>query len=77
MKKISAVGDNSGTPAVEVFDWNDALIDSGIIAGLTFFTSLAGGNIAGLPNLIAVYSASLTALIQFFTFIAIKRGIKK
>ncbi len=77
MKKIMAVGNNSGTPAAETFDWNDTLIDSGIIAGLTFFASLAGGNIVGLPSIMTLYSSGVTALIQFFTMLAIKRGIKK
>jgi len=59
------------------FDWRNALIDAGIIAALTFFSTLAGTKTASLPDITCLYSAFISAAVQFFTILAMKRGIIK
>ena len=61
----------------EKFDWKNALIDAGIIACLTFFSTLAGTKTAGLPDITSLYSAFISSMVQFFSVLAIKRGIIK
>lgn len=59
------------------FDWKNALIDSLIIAGLNFFTTLAGLGVAGLcadPQK-ALIAAALSAGVGFLATLAFKRGI--
>ena len=59
------------------FNWKDALIDAGIVAGLTFCTSL-GGMAAFTPiKESQVISAGIAAATQFFLFLAIKRGLRE
>ncbi len=60
---------------IQKFDWIDALIDAAIISGLTFFSTLGGGSVAGLDGLPAFKAASIAACAQFFIFLALKRGI--
>jgi hypothetical protein len=57
------------------FDWVNALIDAAIISGLTFFSTLGGGSVAGLNGLSAMEAAAIAACAQFFLFLALKRGI--
>ncbi|MGE5555925.1 MAG: hypothetical protein ACM3UY_06670 [Methanocella sp.] len=57
------------------FDWADALVDAAIISGLTFFSTLGGGSVAGLEGLSALKAAAVAACAQFFIFLALKRGI--
>jgi hypothetical protein len=60
---------------VKKFDWTDAFVDAAIISGLTFFSTLGGGSIAGLEGLSALKTAAVAACAQFFVFLALKRGI--
>jgi len=57
------------------FDWADALVDAAIISGLTFFSTLGGGSVAGLEGVSAMKAAAIAACAQFFIFLALKRGI--
>ncbi len=63
------------------FDWANVLVDSGIIAGLSFVTNLGGlftissATGFGIPIHVALIGAGLQAAIQFFLFLAIKRGL--
>jgi hypothetical protein len=57
------------------FDWADALIDALIISGLTFFSTLGGGSVAGLGMVAGLKAAAVAACAQFFVFLALKRGI--
>jgi hypothetical protein len=57
------------------FDWCDAFIDAAIVSGLTFFSTLGGGSVAGLDGLSALKAAAIAACAQFFVFLALKRGI--
>jgi len=59
------------------FDWNDTLIDAGIMAGLTFFTSLGGLGLTGAIGLREVLAAGVAAATQFFSILAIKRGLRQ
>jgi hypothetical protein len=57
------------------FDWVNAIIDGTIISGLTFFSTLGGGSVAGLDGPSAFKAAAVAACAQFFVFLALKRGI--
>ncbi len=61
--------------SMQKFDWEDALVDAAIISGLTFFSTLGGGSVAGLEGLSALKAAVVAACAQFFVFLALKRGI--
>lgn len=64
------------TDAIEQkFDWKNALIDAAITSGVTFFSALGGGAIAGLDNIPGIKAAAIAAFTQFFVFLALKRGI--
>jgi hypothetical protein len=60
---------------VKRFDWIDALVDAAIISGLTFFSTLGGGSVAGLEGFSVLKAATVAACAQFFIFLALKRGI--
>ena len=61
----------------EVFDWQNALADAGIMAGVTFFTTMVGINLAGIHEAInGCVAAGIAAGLQFFTILALKRGLK-
>ncbi len=60
---------------LQKFDWTDALVDAAIISGLTFFSTLGGGSVAGLEGLSALKAAAIAACAQFFIFLALKKGI--
>lgn len=59
------------------FDWKDAVIDAGIVAGLTFCTSIGGMAVVTPITETQVVSAAVAAATQFFLFLAIKRGLRK
>jgi len=59
------------------FDWEGAIIDAAIIAGVTFFSSLGAGTITGIPTSTAIVAASIAAATQFCITLAIKRGLRK
>jgi len=60
------------------FDWEDALIDAGIAAGVTFFTTLGGLGVAGLLDdpKVALLAAGIAAAGSFFSWLAMKRNIE-
>jgi len=60
---------------VQGFDWRDALIDAAIISGLTFFISLGGDSVASMDHVLALKAAAISAGVQFFIILALKRGI--
>jgi len=64
-------------PGEKKFNWADAFVDAGILAFLTFFTSLAGMQAVGLPGVSIFYAASIAASTQFFAILAMKRGLTK
>jgi len=59
------------------FDWSDALIDSFILAMINFFSTLAGTSAAGIPGPATLYAAGISAALQFFVVLGIKRGLIK
>lgn len=59
------------------FDWKDAILDAGVLAGLTFFTALGGSTVVGIPTAQACIGAALSAAGQFFLTLAIKRGLRE
>jgi hypothetical protein len=67
--------DSSIDVTTQKFDWENALIDASITAGVTFFSTLGGGSIAGLESVSAIEAATISAFTQFFVFLALKRGI--
>lgn len=60
------------------FDWEDALIDAGIAAGVTFFTTLGGLGVAGLLDdpTRALLACFIAAGGSFFSWLAMKRNIQ-
>jgi hypothetical protein len=59
------------------FDWQDAVIDAGIIAGVTFFSSLGGMAVMGIPTLEICLPSAIAGATQFFITLAIKRGLRE
>ena len=59
------------------FDWEGAIIDAAIIAGVTFFSTLGAGTVTGVPTTMALMGASIAAATQFCITLAIKRGLKE
>jgi hypothetical protein len=53
------------------------LIDSAIISGLTFFTTLGASSVAVVPIETSLTIAAISSAAQFFTVLAIKRGLIK
>ena len=63
----SGDGSNSRKP------WSWMVIDSAIIGGISFFSSL----IEGPPDMMAVYRAAVAFGLAFFLQLAIERGLKR
>ena len=59
------------------FNWRDAVLDAGIMAALTFFTSLGGTAAASVPTVSGVLAAGIAACTEFFLVLAIKRGLRE
>lgn len=59
------------------FNWKDALIDAGIMAGLTFCMTLSSLASTGAITLREVAAAGLAAAYQFFSVLALKRGLRE
>lgn len=57
------------------FDWVNALTDAAIISGVTFFSTLGGGAVAGINTVNSIEAAAVAAFSQFFVFLALKRGL--
>jgi len=59
------------------FNWKDALIDAGIMAGLTFFTAIGGLGATGVIGPRELLAAGIGGATEFFMVLAIKRGLKR
>ena len=61
------------------FDWKDAAVDAGIMAGLTFFTTIGAMGATGLLDnpVLGIVSAAIAFGTEFFLILAIKRGLKE
>ena len=59
------------------FDWSNALIDSAISAGITFFSALGGTGAAQIPTRESLIVSGIAACTQFFIWLAIKRGLRE
>jgi len=59
-------------------DTKEQLVNAGILAGLTFFTTLAGVSVSGLMAypIKGLLSAGISAAVAFFTRLAIERKLK-
>ena len=68
---------NGQTDSNGKFDWSDACIDAGIVAGLTFFTTLGASGVIGTLQPQAILTSGIAAASQFFLWLALKRGLKK
>jgi len=71
---LSRVGKNNDDGS---FDWSNALVDAGIMAGSTFFTSLGAMMSAGGVSGYEVFVCGVAAAAQFFIWLAIKRGLRE
>jgi len=73
MLKIAGTNNGDGS-----FNWADAVMDSAIMAGYTFFITTAGVTISGLGDLAhACLPAAIAAGGQFFLVLATKRGLRE
>ena len=59
------------------FDWTDALIDAGIYAGTSFFTSLGALLSQGPVSLYGLEVVACAAAAEFLGFLMVKRKIRK
>lgn len=59
------------------FNWKDAVIDAGVMAGLTFCTSLGGITVVIPLTEQTVIAAAVAAATQFFLVLAVKRGLRE
>lgn len=59
------------------FDWKSNLVDTAIMAMLTFFAALGGLGATGLVAEREVIAASIAAATEFFLMLAIKRGLRE
>jgi len=59
------------------FDWKNAVADAGIMAGLTFFTSLGGMAVVIPITERTLIGAGIAACGEFFLILAIKRGLRE
>jgi len=59
--------------------WKDMVINAGIVAGVAAFTTLASISAAGIRAAPAtsLLAAGIAAGLNFFTSLAIQRGLKK
>lgn len=66
-------------PGTGKFDWKDTIIDAGIMAGLTFFTTLGGIGASGLLTdmKLGIIAAGISSGSEFFLILAIKRKLKE
>lgn len=62
---------------VQLFDWGDALTDAGILAGITFFTAMAGAGLTAVTYVKMIPAAAITAGLQFLTILGLKRKLIK
>ena len=74
MNFLSLRGENSSNGT---FDWEAAIIDSAIMGALTFFTSLGGMAVVGIPTPTSLAAASIAAATEFFLTLAIKRKLRE
>lgn len=71
-------GNVNTTTIEQKFDWGNALIDAIITSAITFLSTLGGTSLAGNINTANIItSATVSALSQFFIFLALKRGLVK
>jgi hypothetical protein len=73
--RVFACVDDKNRVVEQKFDWENALIDAVITSGITFFTALGGGAVAGGSSMNIIVAATVAALSQFFIFLALKRGL--
>jgi hypothetical protein len=71
---IRGINKDGGNPT-DNFDWGDAIIDAGIMAGISFFATLTGSGAGGLGGLKLIASALIAAGTTFCTILAIKRKL--
>lgn len=74
LRILTVRGKNDGAGK---FDLQDAVFDSLIIAGVTFFSTLSGITLIGVPSTDALVGAGIAAATQFFITLAIKRGLRE
>jgi hypothetical protein len=72
---LTAAGQNNGDGS---FNWKDAVADSAVMAGYTFFITLVGITVSDLGTLAqACLPGAIAAGGQFFLVLSTKRGLRK
>lgn len=61
------------------FDWKDAIADAAIMAGISFFGTLAGIGATGITTnpITGFLAAAIAAGSEFCAILAIKRGLRE
>ena len=69
---------NNRAVKTEAFNWREAIIDSFIVAGLNFFSTLSALSVLRiLENPVeALLAATVAAGFGFFSSLAVKRGLR-
>ena len=79
LKMFSRLSLNGKTNGDGGFDWNNAFADASVMASSSFMSTLAGLGATGLlgsPQT-ALCACLISAGCQFFTILALKRGLIK
>jgi len=78
-KVVQTMEGNPEPTGEKKFDWSDAIIDSAILAGITFFGTLGGVSCVMAQSQVAdkLIAAFIAASIQFLTVLGIKRKLIK
>lgn len=78
--KLSPYGlikDETNPEEKKKFDWKEAIIDAGILSGITFFTTIGGTSAVGVQGPNGIVAAGISAVLQFLTILAVKRKLIK
>lgn len=59
------------------YDWEGAIVDSAIMAAVTFCSALGGMSAVGIPTTESIVAALIAGATQFFIALAIKRGLRE
>lgn len=77
MSRLSILSSNGDGSSIGKFDWAGAVIDGLILSAISFFSTYVGSTAAGLTEVQLCKVAGIAASLQFFMYLAIKRGLKK
>lgn len=59
----------------EKYDWQDTIIDGGIMSAIAAGSTYASLIGTGIPDLLILRACLIAAFIAFFAFVSVKRGL--